>query len=138
MILLSEKLGEKNEDVFDFLPFSNSLRVGIGTNWSKENYRYLVVLKYISDDIDITEYNYCRISMIEPVYLNEPGENLKLSKEDIDIIMDVLNKKVSTDNTINYWQYLINCMNNEHDILNEKYYIPTDINLQIPNYYELL
>lgn len=138
MILLSEKLGEKNEDVFDFLPFSNSLRVGIGTNWSKENYRYLVVLKYISDDVNITEYNYCRISMIEPVYLNEPGENLKLSKEDINIIMNILNKNVNTDSVINYWQYLINCMNNEHDILNEKYYVPADINLPIPNYYELL
>ena len=81
---------------------------------------------------------YCRLSMKEPSYINAEGEDLVLTKEDIDRLMDILNKP-STSNLFKreytVWELLISEQNEELRNEISGWFVG---DLSIPNYYELL
>src|SRR5574344_571704 len=83
---------------------------------AKNNWCFKVFLGDYLDDM-------CRISMIEPKYINAEGETLILTEELISEMISWLNKKCDFDNTISYWDYLIESWNL---IMDEENQIPID------------
>lgn len=79
--------------------------------------------------------NMCRISMINPIYINGVGSNFKLDKDDISKLIRILTSKNQYNNKISNWEYMIISYNNDVDGVDCIDKLPNDIN--IPNYIEL-
>lgn len=141
----SEKLNECSIDSFMNIVYSkNGLSIFSMPNWSNENILCFWVTKDISDD----EFEFCRLSMMEPKYINAENESLKLSKNEIDEIIHALSTNDTgtlgwNDDCIfpRNWDFMIAQLNDDHKSTypNEKLVwkdIPLD--LPIPDYRLLL
>lgn len=78
----------------------------------------------------------CRISIDEPSIIACNGDNLVLTKDIIDHLMELLNSKKHIDDKYNIWQILLIYLNEAHRFEDNWIEIPLD--LAIPNYYDLI
>jgi len=74
-----------------------------------------------------SDMKFCRISIFEPKYIGAEGEDLVLTKEDLDYIIPIINKN---------WTRILGNMNDQ--FLGDDDIKDIDENLSMPNYYNLL
>ena len=142
MYKVSEKLVEYHEDYKSNVSFKDNLQIISIPNWSSDHILCFGVLKFPDGVDNYDTHKFCRISMMEPKYIGAEGEDLILSKEDIDILMNIL----TSNNYRNYintsWDYIIYHNNKEHDCDSdcdmECGWVPIPEDLPIPDYYKLL
>ena len=111
-------------------------------NWGPQHEICFTVIKHYNSNNE-DNHKFCRLSMMEPKYIGAEGEDLILSKEDIDKIISILtsNNYIRPEFNTN-WDYMIYHMNWEHQWDEEAdmdcgwVNLPAD--LPIPDYYKLL
>lgn len=129
-------------DISDEFSISGSI-IHIPT---KDDYRWFsrnVKKKKLTPYIKIRTFNLkekkvtgvCRISIYNPRYITGYNENLILTKEMIDILIDQLNS-TTIRKTMTKWQRCIKCVNSFYYSKRCKYAVPWG--LKIPDYYKLL
>lgn len=81
----------------------------------------------------------CRISIYNPNYITGYNENMVLTRDIIDMLMDNLNTEFfsyTNNKVMTRWQWGISCVNSYYGSKKCKYMVPTG--LKIPDYYKLL
>ena len=130
----SKILGEKPIDISTiYEDYENDFYISVPYNYKKPNnfpHGYMKV--YFGD-------KFCRLSFFEPEYIYAENGNYIMTKEQINLLMEVLNKPYKFDSTINNFQaaiYDMNFGNNEDKAESDEWQdIPN--NLPIPDYTKL-
>lgn len=114
--------------------FGEGISVDLYTVYTGKNFRICA----IENEIDIPYFGIfnsksmtydtkvCRISMVEPVYMNSEYNSMVLTEEQCNELYSIF-----TENNNEVWKKLIYCLNNEID------HIQYDLNLPVPDYRKL-
>ena len=139
----NEIFGEEEDDGYCYITdfFYNGQRYLIDkvNNWNYNNQLYFIIFR------DNETFDHCRISMMEPKYLGFEGEELVLSKEEINCMINTLNSKldksrlsfdqyVMVDTEGSIWQYIIARINEFNGNGDDKKYPLYSLNLPMPDY----
>lgn len=119
--------------------------------------KYIVISEFNIEDLanpnpigeKYKDERYCRLSMLEPRYIGYQDESLRLNKEQIDKLYDILTETntdlylKSTGKNIpdlTRWQYIIDYNNTIETWLktSQNFFVPMPMDLPIPDYYQLM
>lgn len=113
MFVVSRILDEFDTSVMSNVYRDNNMEITSIPNWGPQKILCFSV-KIFPDGIDNwNNHKFCRISMTEPKYIGVEGEDLILSKQEIDKLIRILNEK-NRRNSMTNWEYLIYEQNWEH------------------------
>lgn len=142
--IMSRKLKEYSEFFMNEVYMKDNLVIMNVANWSDENILCFWVMKLLGDG----NYDFCRISMTEPKYINAENESLRLNEYEINEMIRALSTNYTGDMGWNddyifprNWDFMIAQLNDDHKSTypNENLVwkdIPS--NLPIPDYRLLL
>lgn len=129
--LISLDLKEDSESI-EVIYQKDKMKVLLVPNYSEKSLRYFWIIK---------QNKFCRISMMEPVYMNFPDENLILTKEEINELIKTLNTTYTGELNWNKgnvykrnWDFLISQLNETQEFYENLKWIKIPKDLPIPDY----
>ena len=139
MFNVSKILNEVDTGFMSNVYRDDNIEIVSTPSWGPQHEVYFSIRKYDGLD-DRDNGKFCRVSILEPKYIGAEGEDLILSKEDIDKIIYILNSPNRRElfGNIRNWEYIINHINEEHSYDEDYKWINLPKDLPIPDYYQLL